>query len=827
MSSKDDNILLLKGNHLFNNELIQFKSLEFNDQFSDQHHQNGFAKMSEKQQIQQQKYSTATCLDDQLDFHQLNSISSMNQLNDLETKSNAESIFTQDVLLRNFNSIFQNQLIEDRSSQENEKDSSFDEETVDYCVQQHIRQFLKDKASNLFMMNHSTTTDNLITSSTKSTMKKGFNYSSIDLNKLIKNDESNEHKKYSTDSDFNLNESTSKSATDKLFDLSDEMQKNDESELLKSELDKTGVELKKYDESNVTDKYDLKNKSNYLLNNDDDLKAFESSLLERYKKISKTSNDKTTNKLYDSTGELNGNSSPSSLNSSLGMKSSDLSTTIADYNFLNHDTNESSTQPIDDTNHMNEIDYLTLKLNKNSIDNSKQVNEIEQKLNESRTENLNLMLALENNNTTMKKNLEMAKSLKTELETTKTNFDKYKQQTNLVIEQIINKNKNLNQELGKCKQNQLKLEDEKRKELDDLKIKNSFELNEMKMKLKDKEDTLKLTTNDLYQCNKKLKEQNQKLSTTEQKLEDYEKKLSIYIKELTNQKSKLELNKEEIEIRKRRIQTLEENLGDKLNELDSLQQELTELKKMNKQLEEKNDKLLETVKQVDVYADKYKIEYEKRMNKDKELNDLKTVLKRVITERDESFKQLDILKTNWKQFQLQTAEQQLQLQQQLTTAPSLDKYHNYQTGRLNKIYSSPSLNDFYDTSNSTMGTMVPASRQTNKHRLNGQNELFAIEKIQDEDKNQLINALSKQNYLNNLPSLLEQLNCDQCMSNSYSQFNTLQMNSSSTKQHLSDHCTDLMNQIRQQNLTESELAFLKNSKKFKKESQKITKLEKK
>lgn len=54
------------------------------------------------------------------------------------------------------------------------------------------------------------------------------------------------------------------------------------------------------------------------------------------------------------------------------------------------------------------------------------------------------------------------------------------------------------------------------------------------------------------------------------------------------------------------------------------------------------------------------------------------------------------------------------------------------------------------------------------------------------------------------------------------------MNGSNTKQHLNDHhSTDLMNLIRQQKEM-NELAMLKNSKKMsKKESQKITKLEKK
>lgn len=83
--------------------------------------------------------------------------------------------------------------------------------------------------------------------------------------------------------------------------------------------------------------------------------------------------------------------------------------------------------------------------------------------------------------------------------------------------------------------------------------------------------------------------------------------------------------------------------------------------------------------------------------------------------------------------------------------------------------------------------------------------------------------------MNNLLTLREQLNCDQCLlSNSISQFNTLQMNGSNTKQHLNDHhSTDLMNLIRQQKEM-NELAMLKNSKKMsKKESQKITKLEKK
>lgn len=148
---------------------------------------------------------------------------------------------------------------------------------------------------------------------------------------------------------------------------------------------------------------------------------------------------------------------------------------------------------------------------------------------------------------------------------------------------------------------------------------------------------------------------------------------------------------------------------------------------MNLELEAKNDKLMQAVKQVDAYADKYKIEYEKRLSKERDLSDLKQVIKRVIAERDESFKQLELLKSNWKQYQ------------QLTTTPSLEnrylenKYYDTKySGHLSKIYSSLSLNDhtFYDTSNS----IVQTGRTQNKHRLNEQNELLAIEKIED-DKN--------------------------------------------------------------------------------------------
>ena len=815
MSSKEENnFYLLKGNALFNNELIQFKSLELNEPAD---RRGEHLKTMNEFNSSNYNYSASDELFEKFDHVNSRSVESSSN----ERQANA---FTQDMLLKNFNSILhqhQNQLIaaEDISSslQINEKDSSFDEETVDYRVE-HIRKL----ASGLFMMNGS---DGLIKS--KATLKKEIDYGLFDLKKY--SGELIDLSKCENNSSSSDDEMKSDLKSDVKCELKSDLKyktaassnsSNDtkmiNSELMKSEMMKSDLKS--------NDKYDSKNQksinsssSNYIL--DDDLRAFEESLLERYKKLAKSSNEKTA-KLYDSTGELNGHSSPSSLNS---MKSSDLSTTLADYNYLTN-SNESTGNQMFQSND-NTIDYLKLGA-KNLIDNSKQVNEIEQKLNESRSENLNLMIALENNNSTMKKNLEMAKSLKDELESTKANFSQFKQQSNLVMENLMNKNKLSNQELTKCKQALARLEEERRKELEDQKIKNTIELNELKGKLNDKEEQLKLTTADLYQANKKIKDHVQRLSASEQKLEECDKKLNVYVKELNGQKAKLELSKEEIDIRKRRILTLEENLGVKLTELDGVQEELANLRKENKQLDEKNGKLLQAIKQVDAYADKYKLEYEKRLSKEKDLSDLKQAIKRVIAERDETFKQLEVLKANWKQYQQQAAEQQLQLQQQLTTTPSLESKYHYPTGRLSKIYSSPSLTDYYDTSNS----IVPTTRSSNKHRLNEQNELRALEKIED-DKSSLINVISKQNYLNNLLSLSEQLNCDQCMlSNSYSQFNTLQMNGSNAKQHLADHCADLMNHIRQQKeLQQNELAFInsKNGKKLKKESQKITKLEKK
>lgn len=852
MSSKEENpLFLLKGNALFNNELIQFKSLELSD--PNEKAAAGDLQYS-AQNFTASNYSTSNysaAKEDRL-FEKLDQLN-LEQLSQAECPSSKEDcqsaagLFTPD-MFKNFNSILQqNQVIEDRSSlQINEKDSSFDEETVDYRVE-HIRKL----ASGLFMMNG----DGLITS--KSTLKKEIDYGQISsLNKFIKSsDEMFDLKKYSTRSELIDLSRSENGKGDPIFDLNESSSDSiGESLLNKSEAkygqvkgDKYGAfgrsELKKYESSDNLkmrdkyespgDRYDSKSEAKFGLKADDkassylpesdDLKAFEESLLERYKSIA--TSEKT--KMYDSTGEFeNGNSSPSSLNSA---KSSDLSTTLADYNqafaYMNNDA--AANQLIGE--HQNTIDYLGLKLATGTIGNSKQqVNEIEQKLNESRTENLNLMLALENNNTTMKKNLEMAKSLKIELETTKSNFDQFKQQTNLVVENLISKNKSLAQELEKAKLSQSRAEESTKKELDELKLKQNIEVNELRKKAKEKDDQLKMTTNDLYHSNKRIKEQAQSLKMNEQKLDEFKKKLPLYVKELNNQRNKLELNKEEIEVRKRRILSLEENLGDRLSELDSLRTELVGLRKSNKQLEERNVKLLDAVKQMD---DKYKIEYEKRLSKEKDAGDLNKAIKRLIDERDESFKQLELLKNNWKQYQQQQAEQQLQLQQQLTTTPSSlhpsgleNKY-----GRLSKIYSSPALNEhhYYDTSNNSI---MPASRtQTmSKHRLNEPNELLAIEKIEDE-KSSLINVLSKQNYLNNLLSLSEQLNCDQCMlSNSISQFNTLQMNGSNTKPHLTDHSADLMNMIRQQKEM-NELAFLKNvpKKLSKKESQRITKLEKK
>lgn len=836
MSKEENPLFLLKGNALFNNELIQLKSLELSDPKAAADLQYAAKNFTAN------NYSTAK--EDRL-FEKLDQLN-LEQLAQAEcpssSKENSQSaagLFTPDAdMFKNFNSILQrNQVIEDRSSLHiNEKDSSFDEETVDYRVE-HIRKL----ASGLFMMNG----DGVIAS--KSTLKKEISGGS--LNKLLKNgDEMFDLKKYTTHSElidlsrsangkpsFDLSESSGDSMGESVISKSEakysqvkgdqysaftsELKKYESSDNLKMR-DKYESSGDRYDESKCESKFGLKSddKTSYLPDSDD-LKAFEESLLERYKSIANS--EKT--KLYDSTGEFeNGNSSPSSLNSA---KSSDLSTTLADYNQAFAYSDAAANQLIGE--HQNSIDYLGLKLaGTTTMGNSQQVNEIEQKLNESRTENLNLMLALENNNTTMKKNLEMAKSLKIELETTKSNFDQFKQQTNLVVENLINKNKSLAQELEKAKLSQCRAEESAKKELEELKLKQNIEVNELRKKVKEKEDQLKMTTNDLYQSNKRIKEQAQNLKINEEKLDEFKKKLPLYVKELNNQRNKLELNKEEIEVRKRRILTLEENLGDRLNELESLNIELTGLKKSNKQLEEKNVKLLDAVKQLD---DKYKIECEKRLSKEKDVGDLNKAIKRLIDERDESFKQLELMKNNWKQYQQQQAEQQLQLQQQLTTTPSLhasgleNKY-----GRLSKIYSSPALNEhhFYDTSSSVM----PASRtQTmNKHRLNEQKELLAIEKIEDE-QNSLINVLSKQNYLNNLLSLSEQLNCDQCMlSNSISQFNTLQVNGSNTKQHMSDHSADLMNMIRQQKEM-NELAFLKNvpKKLSKKESQRITKLEKK
>ena len=775
MSSKEENIFLLKGNALFNNELIQFKSLELNDQnFAGDNQQFRTINEQDLKYSTTTNYSSSNYLGKEDLFEQLN-------LSELETKASID-------VFKNLNSILnhQNQLIEDKTTlQLNEKDTCFDEETVDYRVE-HIR-----KLAGLFMMN------NGVIQTSKSTVQKEIDYGSSCKLKNADNELFDlKAKQYSTEL-IDLNKSE-KSSKDKLFDLNESLSIRSDKSLIDKSLDKS------INEKEETKKYIDEN----------ELKEFEHNLIEKYKKIR---NDEKT-KLYDSTGEdlNNSNSSPpSSLNS---IKSSDLSTILADYNqafnYLN-DNQES-------------LDFLKLEKNESAK------HDIEQKLNESRSENLNLMIALENNNTTMKKNLEMAKSLKFELESTKSNFDQFKQQTNLVVENLMGKSRSLSQELMRCKQQQLSLEEAKKKELDELELKHNIELNDVKSKLKDKDEQLKLTTNDLYLSNKKIKEQAQKQKIIESKHDDYEKKFAIYIKELNNQKNKLDLNKEEIEVRKRRILTLEETLGDKLTELDSAREEFLSMKKSNKQLEEKNDKLLEAVKQVDAYADKFKIEYEKRMSKEKDVSDLKQAIKRVITERDESFKQLELLKSNWKQYQQQQAEQQLQLQQQLTTTSNLEnkyldnKYLDNKYGRLSKIYSSPSLNDYYDTSK----TSIVQSRQT-KHRLNQeQAESLALEKIED-DKNSLMNVLSKQNYLNNLLSLSEQLNCDQCMlsnnynvSNSYSQFNTLKMNSANSKQHLADHSTDLMNLIRQQKEM-NELAFLKNGKKLKKESQKIAKLEKK
>lgn len=169
MSSKEENnFYLLKGNALFNNELIQFKSLELNEPAD---RRGEHLKTMNEFNSSNYNYSASDELFEKFDHVNSRSVESSSN----ERQANA---FTQDMLLKNFNSILhqhQNQLIaaEDISSslQINEKDSSFDEETVDYRVE-HIRKL----ASGLFMMNGS---DGLIKS--KATLKKEIDYDLFDL----------------------------------------------------------------------------------------------------------------------------------------------------------------------------------------------------------------------------------------------------------------------------------------------------------------------------------------------------------------------------------------------------------------------------------------------------------------------------------------------------------------------------------------------------------------------------------------------------------------------------------------------------------------------
>ena len=213
MSKEENPLFLLKGNAaLFNNELIQFKSLDLDDR-SDSEKAAAAADLQYcSQNFSSSNYSSSNYSTakedrlfeklDQVDLNQLNlnqlSLDQLEQLAEGPRENGAPGqLFTPD-MFKNFNSILQqnHQLIEDRSSlQINEKDSSFDEETVDYRVE-HIRKL----ASGLFMMNG----DGRITSKStlKKEIKKEVDYGQIsggDLNKLIRNsDELFDLKKYAS-----------------------------------------------------------------------------------------------------------------------------------------------------------------------------------------------------------------------------------------------------------------------------------------------------------------------------------------------------------------------------------------------------------------------------------------------------------------------------------------------------------------------------------------------------------------------------------------------------------------------------------------------------